>query len=106
MNIAGRVLLLGCLLAVIFPTIALSADPSEVIIVRKFQAERDGSASLIVDRVDYNQKGMNFYVAGDAGAKVFDFVKASVGKKIRVTYTMGDGCDFCIYKAESVSGKK
>jgi hypothetical protein len=106
MNIARRVLLLGCLLAVILPTIALSADQSEVIIVRKFQAERDGSASLIVDRVDYNQKGMTFNIAGDAGAKVFNFVKSSVGKKIRVTYTMEDGCDFCIHKAESISSKR
>ena len=80
-----------------------AVEPSletEVIVVRKMERYQDGTADLTVDRVDYNQKGMNFILAGDAGAKTYEFVEANLDKPIKVSYTITNDCLFCIHKAE------
>jgi hypothetical protein len=63
----------------------------ESVIVKKLQPNRDGSSDLIVDRVDFNQKDMNFTIAGDAPSKVSEFIEKNLGKKIKVSYVIRDG---------------
>lgn len=75
-------------------------EKKEIIIVREAVLNRNNSYTLTVDRVDYNQKGMNFIIAGDAGAATANFIIENKDKRILVTYVMADGCAFCIYKAE------
>ena len=70
----------------------------ETIIVRKSELQRDYSTLLTVDRVDYNQKGMNFTLTGDIGIKTNNFVDSSIGKPIIVNYIMEKGCTFCVVK--------
>ncbi len=53
---------------------------------------------LTVDRLDYNQKGMNFTLVSDIGIKTNDFVMSSIGKPIIVNYVMEKDCNFCIIK--------
>ena len=60
----------------------------ETIIVREFQIRRDYSINLSVDRLDYNQKGKEFTLTGDIGAKSVDFVKSNIGKPIVINYIM------------------
>ena len=67
---------------------------------KKLQANRDGSTDLIVDRLDFNQKDMNFTIAGDAPSKVSEFIEKNLGKKIKLSYMIRDGCAFCVYSAE------
>lgn len=70
----------------------------ETIIVRKSEIQRDYSANLTVDRLDYNQSGRSFTLSGEIGEKSFDFVQSSVGKPIIVNYIMDKDCQFCITK--------
>jgi hypothetical protein len=72
----------------------------ETVIVKKLQANRDGSTDLIVDRLDFNQKDMNFTIAGDAPSNVSEFIEKNLGKKIKLSYVIRDGCAFCVYSAE------
>ena len=72
----------------------------ESVIVKKLQANRDGSTDLIVDRLDFNQKDMNFTIAGDAPSNVSEFIEKNLGKKIKLSYVIRDGCAFCVYSAE------
>ena len=63
------------------PAVSTSAAPAstsvmtyeETIIVRESELQRDYSALLTVDRVDYNQKGMNFWVTPE-DATLHDFI--------------------------------
>ncbi len=75
-------------------------EQKEIIIVCETVLNRNYTYTLTVDRVDYNQKEINFTVAGDAGAATADFIIENKGKRILVTYVMAEGCSFCIYKAE------
>jgi len=70
----------------------------ETIIVRKSEIQRDYSAILTVDRLDYKQSGRNFTLSGEIGEKSFDFVQSSVGKPIIINYIMDKDCQFCIIK--------
>ena len=72
----------------------------ESVIVKKLQLNRDGSTDLLVDRLDFNQKDMNFTIAGDAPSKVSEFIEKNLGKKIKLSYVIRDGCSFCVYSAE------
>ena len=70
----------------------------ETIIVREFDVQRNYSVILLVDRLDYNQKGRQFTLTGDIDAKSYDFVKSNIGKPIVVNYIMDKDCLFCITK--------
>jgi uncharacterized protein len=70
----------------------------ETIIVRKSELQREYSMLLTVDRLDYNQSGMNFTLVSDIGIKTNDFVMSSIGKPIIVNYVMEKDCNFCIIK--------
>ena len=57
----------------------------ETVIVREYQLNRDYSATLVVDRIDYNQKDMNFNVTPE-DAMLHDFLKANLNVPLVVTY--------------------
>lgn len=80
-------------------------DPNEheeIIIVRQAQEERDRTVSLIADRVDSNQKGVQFSVMGDVGAETTALLLSSKDKKVRVKYVSHSRCENCIIGAELV----
>jgi len=70
----------------------------ETIIVREFEVQRDYSVNLLVDRLDYNQKGRQFILTGDIDSKSYDFVKSNIGKPLVINYIMDKDCMFCITK--------
>lgn len=57
----------------------------ETVIVREYQLNRDMSATLVVDRVDYNQKGMTFEVTPEDD-KLQTFLKANMNVPLIVRY--------------------
>jgi uncharacterized protein YecT (DUF1311 family) len=70
----------------------------EVIVVEKVQRERDYSLTLTADRIEYNQKGMNFIVSAEEPS-VQKLIINNIGARIRVTYVSGGDCSFCISRA-------
>ncbi len=77
-------------------------EHEEVIVVRDIHQNRDASQSfsVLVERIEHNEKLVNFTLPSNTDSATVDVIFDNKGKRIRVKYVSHSKCDYCIVRAE------